>query len=208
MSNTHLAHRYSTLLYVCLILGLAGYVLPWIIAPSASMTLNANDLAEWASLHPAQWNTSPPLLVPILLRLQLVILSLIIGILANGKARVTLSAIVILLLAVAQLPPFEFVKDINNLNYRQQFFLAIASLLAGMALLRFKMKRINPLALIALPLAGILSAIYGQNQASALYAQLEQEATTAAGLWILVVSYGGMVAIAIHSGTIPSRLRL
>ena len=208
MSNTHLAHRYSTLLYVCLILGLAGYVLPWIIAPSASMTLNANDLAEWASLHPAQWNTSPPLLVPILLRLQMVILSLIIGILANGKARVTLSAIVILLLAVAQLPPFEFVKDINNLNYRQQFFLAIASLLAGMALLRFKMKRINPLALIALPLAGILSAIYGQNQASALYAQLQQEATSGAGLWLLVLSYGGMVAIAIHSVSLPSRLRL
>ena len=172
------------------------------------MTLNAYDLAEWSSLHPAQWNTSPPLVLAFLLRLQLVILSFIIGLLANGKASITLSAIIIMLLAVAQLPPFEFVKDINNLNYRQQFFLALASITGGIALLRLNMKRITLLALIALPFVGVLSAAYGQNQAMALYAHLQQEAAAAAGLWILVASYGGMVAIVIGSRTFPSRLRL
>ena len=37
-----------------LIIGLCGYLLPWIVAPSSAMTLNAYDLAEWTSLHPLQ----------------------------------------------------------------------------------------------------------------------------------------------------------
>jgi len=59
-----------------LLLGLLGYLLPWAVASSAPMTLNAYDLAEWTSLHPAQRQTTPPLLAPLRLRAQLAILSL------------------------------------------------------------------------------------------------------------------------------------
>ena len=64
---------YTLILYLLVTVGLAGYVLPWIVAPSAALTLNAYDLAEWTSLHPLQRQTSPPLLAPLELRLQLVI---------------------------------------------------------------------------------------------------------------------------------------
>ncbi len=190
---------YTLILYLLVTVGLAGYVLPWIVAPSAALTLNAYDLAEWTSLHPLQRQTSPPLLAPLELRLQLVIFTVTLGMLASGRSLRAISGILIVLLAFAQLPPFEFLNDIRNLNYGQQFALALASLILSLAALPFNPPRILPIVLAVLSALGIASALHGLSQAQELFAHLQQNASTAAGFWITVASYGGIIVVSVAS---------
>ncbi len=177
--------------------GIIGYLLPWIVAPSAAMTLSAFDLAEWSSLHPAQGGT---LEVALLLRAQLVILTVMVGASAVGK-RVALAAVLILLLAIAQVPPFEFVNDPGNLNYRQQLILAACSVTAGLAAALFARGRLSATWLsiltILLSLAGLATSIMGLQGAQALLAQLGQAADPGAGIWILGFSYLGLTGVSL-----------
>jgi len=192
------AHGWRVTLSISLALvGLFGFAQPWIVAPSGSMTLNAFDLAEWTSLHPAQRATSPPLLTPLMLRLQLLILSATLGALATGRRTRACAAIMILVLTLAQLPPLDIVYDINNLNYRQQLFLAAASLIASICLFALNGRRISLFATVALPVIGVASACYGLAQAAGLYHYFALEAAAGAGIWILILSYIGIMAIAL-----------
>ena len=183
--------KQASLPVMLLLLALLGYLLPWAIAPSAPMTLNAYDLAEWTSLHPAQRQTNPPLLAPLLLRAQLLILSLA---LALTVSQSWVAAAAIVALALAQLPPFEYVYDIANLNYRQQFALALVSLVAGLAATRFKNRRLTRFALFLLPVAGIFSVHAGVAQAFEVF---RQPAAMGFGPWILTASYAGIAAFSL-----------
>ena len=174
-----------------LLLGLLGYLLPWAVASSAPMTLNAYDLAEWNSLHPAQRQTMPPLLASLLLRAQLAILSLAFA-LTVSKHWVAAAAVVAL--ALAQLPPFEYVYDIANLNYRQQFVLALVSLLAGLTATRLRNRRLTRSLLFLLPVAGIISVFAGVSQA---FDAFRQPAAIGFGPWILTASYACIAAISL-----------
>ncbi len=187
----------TTLLLILLIGAVAGYLLPWAIAPSGPMTLNAFDLAEWLSLHPPQHHTSPPLLATLLLRLQLLIVCLMFSAVSANTSWKFVSAIVIILLALGQLPPPEFVFDPGNLNYRQQFALALASLLASLLLLRVRRARLLSAILVILPCAGVLSAIAGLSQAYDVYASLQAGTAIGLGLWILVANYIGIFLAAV-----------
>ena len=180
--------EHSLLRIMLLLLGLLGYLLPWAVAPSAPMTLNAYDLAEWTSLHPAQRQTTPPLLAPLLLRAQLVMLSLAIALSVSQR---WVAAAAVAALALAQLPPFEYVYDIANLNYRQQFALALVSLAAGLAATRLRHRRMTLLLLILLPAAGIVSVFAGVGQALEAF---WQPADTGFGPWLLTASYVGIAA--------------
>ena len=191
------ARDHSSLLLVLLVLALVGYLLPWLVAPSAPMTLNAYDLAEWVSLRPAQQHTSPPLVTPLLLRLQLLILTLALGALPASKPGKLVAAIVIIVIAIGQLPPPEFVRDIGNLNYRQQFGLAMTSLFGGLFLLRFRRASLKSFVLTVLPLAGMLTALAGMSQAYDVYMSLHAKGTIGLGICILVASYAGVIATAI-----------
>ena len=142
MSRRFASDRFYITMIALIVMALCGYALPWIVVPSASLTLNGHDLAEWASLVPSQRATSPPLLAPLLLRLQPLALSLLLGGIAVGRRRTAMAAAAICLLAAAQLPPFEFVYDINNLNYRQQFGLAVFSLIGGLCLVPLQARRL------------------------------------------------------------------
>ena len=181
--------QHAALLYMFLVAGLAGLLLPWILASSGAMTLNAFDLAEWASLHPSQPGTSPPLIVPLLLRVQLVFLALMVGLLAAGGMHRTSAALVIAVFAIAQIPPLEIVYDPNNLNYRQQLIMAMASLILGLAALRLRLGRARIWLIAALALAGMVTSFSGLLQSQALYGQLNQAAGAGIGVWVLCLSY-------------------
>ncbi len=168
---------------------LMGLLLPWLLAPNAAMTLNAYDLAEWASLHPAQRGTNPPLVVPLLLRAQLVILCALAGVAAQCTLEKRATALVIVALAVAQLPPIEFVYDIGNLNYRQQFGLALASLILGMAALRWINRRWQPLFVAVFGLVGALTTLAGATLALDVFASLASGGSAGLGVWIAIASY-------------------
>lgn len=187
---------HQRLLLIALAVGLLGYLLPWTVAPSAPMTLNAFDLAEWTSLHPAQRQTAPPLLAPLLLRAQLVFLTLAFAITTSGRTWRLFSVAAVVLLALAQLPPYEYVYDLANLNYRQQFFLALASLISGLLATVMGQRRIAWMLLLALAIVGTVSVVAGVAQAFELYRQLQQTTSVGLGPWILSSSY---IAIATTS---------
>jgi hypothetical protein len=186
---------FSAIAAALAVVGLLGCVQPWIVVSTSSMTLNVYDLAEWASLAPAQSHTSPPLLASLLLRLQPVILCVILGAVVDGRAKKTIAAIAILMLAAAQLPPFEYIYDINNINYRQQFFLAVASLAGGWAAIRFWHQWLSALAVIVLPIVGLATAALGLSQAEALYRQFQMSAAAGAGIVLLSVSYLALLVV-------------
>ena len=180
--------KHACLLLFLLLIGLLGYLLPWAVAPSAPMTLNAYDLAEWTSLHPAQRHSSPPLLAPLLLRAQLVILSLTFALVVSRRPWRLISAATVAILALAQLPPFEYVYDIANLNYRQQFGLALASLIAGLVATRVESRRIIQLLLMLLPVVGICAVYVGLSQALDVYRQTQTVVGIGLGPWLLTAS--------------------
>lgn len=184
--------RAAPLFMILLLTGLLGYALPWAVTSSAPMTLNAFDLAEWASLHPAQRHTSPPLLAPLLLRAQLLILTLILALTMSRQPYKLLSTIAVVVLALAQLPPFEYVYDIANVNYRQQFGLALASLLAGLVITRLGTGRIKGTLLVVLPIVGVVSLFVGASQALDVYRRLQPVANVGLGPWLLIASYTGV----------------
>jgi len=205
MSRRIESHSASMLMVALVLTGLGGYLLPWIVASSGPMTLNAFDLAEWASLVPAQRVTSPPLIVPLLLRTQLLLLSLLLGVIAVGRKEMAIAALAICLLATAQLPPFEYVYDINNLNYRQQFILAAVSLVAGLLLLPLGRRWIALAVKLALAISGIGTAALGLSGAMALFSHFELAAAQGAGIWILILCYAAVIALALHEITFIRR---
>ena len=174
----------AVMVYALILIGLFAYAQPWIVADAGALSLNAYDLAEWASLVPAQRATTPPLLAPLLLRMQLAISGGLLGAIAAGRGQKLISAAAIALLAVAQLPPAEFVLDINNVNYRQQFALAALSLVAGGGLL-LALRRASTLLPPALATIGLATSALGLSEALALYRGFKLEAAPGAGLWLL-----------------------
>jgi hypothetical protein len=97
------------------------YAMPWLVNPAASLTPNAYDLAEWASLHPAVHAQTPTLLTSLLLRLPLACFALLA---AFTTKRSWFAVLVILLITIALLPPPEFIKMLDSPNYSQQMLLA------------------------------------------------------------------------------------
>ncbi len=185
-------------LYIAIAIGLFGYIMPWIITPTTPLTLGAYDLAEWASLHPSQPHTSPALLVPLLLRIQLLIITILVAISStdNMKSRF-ISLIVIIILFIAQLPPLEFlISASDNINYQQQMVLAVISLMAGIGLIVVKLPKLRDYILIVAIILGVGASWFGLEQAQQLYTLSLQEYTVGFGIWILIVAYVGVALFA------------
>lgn len=129
---TRLVSRPRIGLFVLLLLLLVGYALPWVVGAGAGLTFSGYDLAEWTSLHPAVRGVEPVLLTTLLLRLPLTCIALWIAFAAPSWWR-WLTGAAVVLLALAQLPPFEFVTVARiDPNYRQQALLAGITLVVGL----------------------------------------------------------------------------
>lgn len=198
--------RYCSLVLTLLLMALTGYLLPWIIAPSSSMSLNAFDLAEWTSLHPLQHSSTIPLLVPLQLRLQLLILAAIFALISKDLLSGAVVAAVILLAAVAQLPPPEFIGQLSNANYRQQFALACACALLPFLMWRLKHERHKLRIIISLSAIGIAIAVAGQMQADTLYRLVLEEGEPGLGMFIVAAAYIAIILVTLrNSGSGVSR---
>ena len=188
-------HQRAWTIYFWLTLGLVGYLLPWMVAPTAPMTLNAYDLAEWTSLHETQKQSGIFMAVPLLLRLQLPIIAVLAALSARGPLMKRMAAAVVILLALAQLPPLEFLTiSRHDSNYQQQFMLAAVSLAAGLSLLACRPSRLLVLVAVGLAIIGLLSSLVGQHQAQRLYQLSLQEGTLGVGAGVLALAYIGMIA--------------
>ena len=121
-----------SILPICalIVLTLTAYSLPWIITPGVSLTLNAYDLAEWTGLNPTVRGGTIPLLPTLALRLIPVLIIVWFGQVTTLPRWPRL--MVTLMCAVALLPPLEFfTRDLDDPNFRQQFALAIFTVLTG-----------------------------------------------------------------------------
>lgn len=170
---------------------LAGYLLPWITAPNAAMTLNAFDLAEWTSLHPLQHQAAPPLIAPLLLRMQLPFLALLLALWSTSPLERISAFLFAVILAAAQLPPLEFVNNVADPNYRQLLFLAIATILLPTGLGLFLPARIRPLVFALLAVTGIVTSLAGTSQAITLYQVTLEQGEAGGGLWLTAAAYVG-----------------
>lgn len=138
---------------------LASCLLPWLVNPAAGLSLNPVDLAEWTSLTPAVQAQTPPLFTTFVLRTPLLVVALLAGLAANRHRG--WAALFILLLAVAQLPPFEFLKDAGNSNYRQQLLMAVLTGGLGLIVL-FRLPRRFTLAGAGITAGfGLMAALLG-----------------------------------------------
>lgn len=157
------------ILVVFLVLILVTYAQPWVINPGASLSPGGYDLAEWASIHPISGGESPPLLTALLLRLPLVcaVLSFAFLLPSDKKHRI-LAGIAVLLIATALLPPFEFLSDSGNWNYRQQFALAVITLMGGFVGLSGWLKNYRSVIGIASAVIGVVVCLVGLSRAYAL----------------------------------------
>ena len=194
-----MSHKNTLVLYLCVLLALVGYMLPWIVTPTAPLTLGAYDLAEWTSLHPSQLYTTPVLIVPLLLRIQLVIITLIIALAVQPKLRIV-AIIAIIPLSIAQFPPLEFLTvATNDVNYQQQFILATFSLIAGLVTAVFRPARFVPHILIVLVGIGVVTAGVGLQQAQNLYTMSLQENSIGMGIMVLYLAYLTIILIQLQS---------
>lgn len=151
------------------------YAAPWAEAGSPGLHVNAYDWAEWLSLHPVERSAEPPLLISLALRLHLLGLTVLLACIIPSSWRWSY-ATSLSMLVVAQLPPLEFLSNMQDNNYKQQAFLAVfalfLSLLARTADHKWRNNLILGIAVlgcgllfISLPQALVLTRLY--------YAQLD-----------------------------------
>lgn len=142
-------------IYVLIALMLALYLFPWLVNPGASLTPNAYDLAEWASLHPAVRDAN--FLTSFLLRLPLACLALIV---AYTGTRSPMRALVVVALSAAVLRP-EFFTALGDPNYQQQAGLAAFALVGGIVGLSGILKRWHPWIAMGIGIVGAAACIAG-----------------------------------------------
>jgi len=119
----------NNLFWLCIIIAIIGYNLPWIVSKGASLTYGAYDLAEWSSLNPSV-RSSSLLLTSLLLRLPPLCLALAIGFRAHKFF--SINALLIIIITITLLPPLEFFTQFrDDPNHRQQFYIAVATLIGG-----------------------------------------------------------------------------
>lgn len=151
---------------VTLAITLVCYMLPWVRTPASALSLGAYDLAEWASLHPIVRETTPYLWSSLVLRLPLAVIGILIAsYIAQTPHRRLFGMAVVLLTAIALLPPLEFFTIYrDDVNYRQQFILAFTTLIIGTILLSRRLANIKPILLSLIAGIGAIAAGIGLSQ--------------------------------------------
>jgi len=150
------------------ILGCVAYSLPWVTNPGAGLSFGAYDLAEWASLHSTARESTPMLLTSFLLRLPLACLGLLITI-GFFRENSWLRVIPVLLIGIALLPPLEFFTQYrDDANYRQQFFLALTTGIAGVLSVNISGRWYVKLLVMVLVLIAVTSSLWGLIQGYSL----------------------------------------
>jgi hypothetical protein len=180
---------------------LTAYAVPWMNTPSiGALTVHAYDLAEWVSIHPAV-RAEPLLLTALLLRLPLACIGLWTGWI--GSCPRWLRVLGVCVIAVALLPPFEFITSAPaDPNYQQQFVLAVTAWLGGIigvfvsGRAAARVMRVVPVALLAL--AGC-AALLGSARALIVMAGLGVDMTFGWGtpLFVLacIIGIGWLAAV-------------
>jgi len=172
--------------WLLILFAIIAYILPWITHPSASLSLGAYDLAEWASLVPA-------LETSLLIRLQLVFIVWLVVLQLQSKW-FTLSWWLLMFalgaLAVAQLPPLDFFLSAQaDRNYQQQFILTAIALVGAIAFFIPQIKRFHLILTVVIALAGIITSVIGAAQVIRQLERFSISVDLGVGSSLLVLCY-------------------
>ena len=160
-----------TLLFpLLLFIGLVGYFLPWVLTPASSLSLGAYDLAEWSSIHPVVRLTIPFLWTAVALRIPLAVLGIFIAAYIHKTFySKSIAIICLLIVAISLFPPLEFFTTYrDDPNYRQQFLLALSTVIVGILAIIWQLKQFKNTLFIALSILGVMSSMIGLYQAQNL----------------------------------------
>lgn len=190
------------MLVVFVALAIAAYCAPWVHSGGAATSLTGYDLAEWSSLVPGVRYGEQPMLVPGLLRAQLLFLSALVALipLRRGSWFWLLCGVASLVLVVAQLPPFEYFLEESwrvDVNYGQQVTLALLALLDALVCWLMPRRLPRRVALLVLAAGGIITALAGASQALGLVARYDVPAVLGIGVLGYVASLIGVGAVAL-----------
>ena len=146
---------------------LVVYYLPWVITSSASLTLGAYDLAEWASLHPQLRASNPAFLTSFMLRVVMLCIIVTLAVSQTvSMAQRRLKILLILILFTTLLPPLEFFRNASeDPNFRQQFALALSTILFAGSVGFMRNIRFHRWIGIVVAAAAIVCSIIGLAQA-------------------------------------------
>jgi hypothetical protein len=200
MKETTRHHQRALLKAVFLVLALAAYCAPWLASNGASLSLNGYDLAEWSSLVPGVRYGAQPMVVPGLLRAQLIFAAAIVALLPTrrGSWLWWICGAGALALVVAILPPFEYFLEESwrtDVNYGQQVTLALLALFNAGVSWMMPRGRQRQLVLIVMATAGIITAITGASQAVGLAAGYDVPATIGIGVVGYVAALAGVALV-------------
>lgn len=189
---------------------LTSYCLPWVMNVGNGLTINAYDLAEWASLSPTV-RAQPLLYTALFLRLPLVMLTGFIALVAPPRFNGLwlYHAAICFLLVMAQLPPLEFLNQLNDPNYQQQFALALVSSIIAVIGLSGGLQPIRFLLMVGMTLVTGITLAVGYGQAIRVMQSLHLPAAIGVGfvgmlgLWSLWLVYSGVQLITRHRAASP-----
>jgi hypothetical protein len=158
--------NFSIFVPVALAIILVCYLLPWVRTPASALSLGAYDLAEWASLHPIVRETTPYLWSSLALRLPLAVIGILIAsYIAQTSHRALFGMAIVLLATITLFPPLEFFTIYrDDANYRQQFLIAVGTLIAGSIVLARRLAAIKRFSLSLIAATGAVSATIGLSQ--------------------------------------------
>jgi hypothetical protein len=118
---------------IFLLVAWIGCYFPWIATTGTAFSVNLFDLAEWTSLDPNVRGGNPPLLATFLLRATVGLIAVALATKSIGISnRVARWGLWILaaLIGAGLLPPLDFFRGaFDDLNYRQQFVIALISVM-------------------------------------------------------------------------------
>lgn len=197
--------RRGVLLFVFVAMALAAYCAPWLASSGASLSLNGYDLAEWSSLVPGVRYGAQPMVIPGLLRAQLIFTAAIVALVPARRESWLWWACGAgaLALVIALLPPFEYFLEESwrtDVNYGQQVTFALLGLFNAVVcwvMPRGKPRRIT---LIVIASAGIITAIAGVSQAVGLAAGYDIPATIGMGMVGYVAALIGIAFVPLFPG--------
>lgn len=178
-------------LWIIAIIALITYLMPWVVNPGISLTLNGYELAEWASLHPIVRAEQPALLTSLMLRLQPMLILLVLAWnIPRQKLIWWCGALLVVAIAVALLPPLEFFAEARgDGNYQQQFGIALLTLLAGGAALSEISAWHRHIISLFLLLVGAATSAAGLSHAYRLLSEFGLPAQIGAGGVLLILIY-------------------
>lgn len=189
--------NFATLIPFFLVLAIIGYLLPWVVTPAQSLSMGAYDLAEWTSLHPVVRQTLPFLWTTFALRVPLATLGILLAaFIAFNLHRKVFGLLIVLITAIALLPPLEFFTVYrDDPNYQQQFFIALVVLLVGILITLWSNKSLQRILPILLSLTGCLSAAMGLYQGNMLMKDFNLPTSVGYGGLMTVISLGAMALL-------------